>query len=129
MTTTYWLLAGLAVIILIVIALGYMIEIELLNDGTPIYRTADATAIRRQTRRLVPNADATANTQLSAPQAVNPNMQSVRREGTAAALSDLRGKPGTPATTNPHSAGPLARFVWRDAYNRASTAYQFKAVP
>lgn len=125
MTLTYWILLGLAVFILLVLALSYLTDIELLSDGEPIYRTADIAAIRQQTRSII----ATASAHTSALKAVDPNMRATRREGTAAAVKDLQRKPGTPPTPNPHTPDTLAHFVWRDAYDRASVVYLYKAAP
>ena len=136
MTATHWLLAGIAVLCvmcLVAVMFCKMINTEWQRADEPVYRTADANAIRQQTHRIIANASAHKGTHTSVPASAHPvneyNPHTTRREGTAAALADLGRKPGTPATANPHAADTLAHFVWRDAYNRASTVYQYQAVP
>lgn len=122
MTSTHWLLAGLVVLCalcLVAIFFCKMISTEWKRADEPTYRTADAKAIARQTRRVIANAAAHAAAPIGTG---DDNLATARREGTAAALHDLGQKPGTPPTPNPHASDTLAHFTWRKAYQHASSA-------
>ena len=104
MTPTDWLLLAIALTCLtclVALIFAKMINTEWNKADEPQYRTADANAIRQQTHRVIANASAHKGTHTgvpaSAPTAIHPNMQTTRREGTAAAIADLGRKPGTPA--------------------------------
>lgn len=122
LTATEWLLLGLSCVLLLCligIAIWHMMGSEVDDTNEPAYRTADAKAIARQTKRII--ASAAAHT--SAPQRLDrDNLETARREGAAAAIHDMGQKPGTPPTANPHASDTLAHFTWRKAYQHTSSA-------
>jgi hypothetical protein len=134
-TPTGWLLLGLIILCalcLFAVFIGHCIDTEWNDADQPIYRTVDSGVLSADARaalRKASNFNAPVCTGdcnqgrccTCSPQAVAPNLQTTHREGTAAALGDMGRKPGTPPTPNPHSAGTLAHFAWRSAYERAST--------
>jgi len=128
LNATEWLLVGLFCVFLlglIGVAITHMMASEVDDTNEPTYRTADANAIRLQTARIIANAAAHA----SAPNLVDPNTTTTRREGTVAAIRDMGRKFGTPATPNPHSSDTQSYFVWRDAYDRACDVLKLHTVP
>ena len=129
MTPTYWLIAGLIVFLLmclLAVFFGHCISTDWNDADQPFYRTADSGVLSADACAALRQAS---KFDAPAPTAINANTQTTRREGTAAAIRDLGRKPGTPATANPHASDTLPHFMWRDAYDRASTVHVFKAAP
>ena len=146
-TPTGWLLLGLitlCALCLFAVFIGHCINSEWRNADEPIYRTADGGVLSADARAALRKASKTQNIAHctgsltpffgdensrvwllppldNKPKAIAPNLQTTHRQGTAAALSDMGLKPGTPPTPNPHGAGTLAHFAWRAAYERTST--------
>ena len=121
MTPTQWLLLGLIVLCalcLFVVVIGHCIDTEWRNTDDLVYRTADGNAIKQQTSRIIANANAHA----SAPHVdCCCDLETARREGTAAALHDMGQKFGSPPTANPYARDALAHVAWRRAYQRTSS--------
>ena len=144
MTSTHWLLLGLAVLCaacLFAIFIGSCINAVWRNADEPIYRTADGGVMSADIRAALCNANASACTGdcnqgrhcTCGPDETHQShpidLQAVRLAGAAAGQHDKWQKPGTPPTVNPYPRNALAHVTWRRAYQRISAGTALPGTP